>query len=410
MNQEVIVDGIWRVRRSEKHNQSSGWPKIAILHSFYRNDLPSGENETVLRQFGWLAEAGVDVTLVSVATDELGLSPSYVLRTAANVAVGGGLSPKSVLEGLNPDVVHIHNLFPNISSRWIPMSRWAVTATLHNYRPLCAAATLSRNGKDCQLCIVRGPIHGLIHRCYRDSALATAPLTARAVGGVDRRQILDAADVLLAPSEVVRAAYASAGVDSVQILLQPTSERRADQTQRSLERYLFIGRLTQDKGIIELLAVWPPGLRLIVIGQGPLESTARELARNRDLDVDFLGRISAERLTTELQTASALIFPSTWREGGPAVYAEALSAGLPLISVDGNAVADFINRDKTGVVIAELVEDGLLRAMRCIANAGADLNSRCREIYARDYTKQVWLANLRGIYLQAIARRGVKEY
>lgn len=405
MDQETIVDGIWRVRRPVTGSYAPGWPRVVILHSFYRSESPSGENETVLRQYSWLAQAGVDVSLVSVTTDDLSKSTSYALRTAARVASGRGLSPKRLLQRLSPDVVHVHNLFPNVSSRWIPTSPWAIVVSIHNYRPLCAAATLSRNGEDCHLCIDSSPMHGLVHRCYRGSLAATMPMTARALAGFDRRHLLEAADILLAPSGVVRDAYFSAGIGPVEVLLQPTAERGGDEGIAREARLLFVGRLSAEKGILDLLASWPPSVPLTIVGHGPLEDEARTLSDSRGLLVDFEGRVSDQRLTDVLRSATALVFPSSWREGAPAVYAEALSAGLPVISVAGNAVADFVARDQTGIVLAQLTEYALKQAAEDIARAGPEINSRCRQIFQRDYTTDVWMNQLQEFYRRALSYR-----
>ncbi len=55
-----------------------------------------------------------------------------------------------------PDIVHVHNTFPVIS----PAVYYAaneegipVVQTLHNYRMLCPAATLFRDGHVCEDCL-----------------------------------------------------------------------------------------------------------------------------------------------------------------------------------------------------------------------------------------------------------------
>lgn len=44
---------------------------------------------------------------------------------------------------------------------------------------------------------------------------------------------------------------------------------------------MFVGRLTEEKGIRLLLADWPASERLDVIGTGPLEAEVRHLASGR---------------------------------------------------------------------------------------------------------------------------------
>jgi glycosyltransferase involved in cell wall biosynthesis len=123
------------------------------------------------------------------------------------------------------------------------------------------------------------------------------------------------------------------------------------------------------------------------------------------LHVEFRGRVTDEALADELRAAVALIFPSTWREGAPAVYAEALSAGLPVIAVRGNAVAEFVDQDRTGVVVEELTELTIDSAVAEITLRAESLFTTCRNIYLRDYTRESWMSRLNQIYIDAVAKR-----
>src|SRR4051812_31099182 len=71
------------------------------------------------------------------------------LGAAFAVASGYGASPLSALSRFKPDVVHVHNLFPNWAWRWLNEWDGPLVATLHNFRPLCAAGTLFRDDHNC---------------------------------------------------------------------------------------------------------------------------------------------------------------------------------------------------------------------------------------------------------------------
>lgn len=363
--------------------------------------MPSGENLTVRRQFKALADIGVDVSLVSVATDDLVPQRGFALRTGANVALGTGLSPVSILKDIQPEIIHIHNLFPNISTRWLSSAPSPIVTTLHNYRPLCAAATLSRDGQDCTLCVDSSPLNSLRYRCYRGSAMATLPLTVQLQRGSGRHPVLRYSDLLLVPSPTAQRTYAAAGVDRLRVLLQPTKSRGPALPRSHARAALFVGRLSPEKGLLELLETWPANRALTVIGEGPLEDTARRLSDNRGLQVTFVGKVSDDDLSDRLRQAEALIFPSRWREGAPAVYAEALSAGLPVIAVTGNAVADFVQIDQTGVVLDRMTSASILVALQRIGEGSDELRVHCYDVYQQLYAVKVWEKNLRDAYVEA---------
>jgi len=153
--------------------------RIALVHSFYSSQQPSGENQVVVAQVDALREAGHEVLLVARYTDPAIQERGYSVRAALGVATGFGPDPTADLRDFSPDVVHIHNLFPNFGTRWV--SRWEgpLVATLHNYRPLCANGLLYRDGHNCTLCPEGDRLASMRYGCYRDSRIATLPLALR---------------------------------------------------------------------------------------------------------------------------------------------------------------------------------------------------------------------------------------
>ncbi len=87
----------------------------------------------------------------------------------------------SVLRKFRPDVVHVHNTFATISPSIYFACKEAnvpVVQTLHNYRLICPAATLFRNGKFCQECVGHSAFRGALHGCYHRSRGQTAVVSA----------------------------------------------------------------------------------------------------------------------------------------------------------------------------------------------------------------------------------------
>src|ERR1022692_4165829 len=83
---------------------------------------------------------------------------------------------RTLLEKERPDIVHCHNLLPQVS----PAAYYAcqstgvpVVQTLHNYRLFCPAGTFFHNGQVCQDC-TRSLAYAVKRGCYRSSRLATA--------------------------------------------------------------------------------------------------------------------------------------------------------------------------------------------------------------------------------------------
>ena len=176
--------------------------RIAVIHSFYRSAVSSGENNTVLAQVEALRGAGHEVKLVAQYTDKNRKgNPFYPLKAGLDVSTGNGYDPTGELLDFKPDVVWVHNLFPNFSTKWLAKWQGPLIATLHNYRPVCANGVLFRDGAICTLCPDGKPLSALKYGCYKDSRLASLPLTIQISKGLDANPLLARAEKLVVVSE-----------------------------------------------------------------------------------------------------------------------------------------------------------------------------------------------------------------
>jgi glycosyltransferase involved in cell wall biosynthesis len=339
--------------------------RVAVVHSFYSSAQPSGENEVVLAQVEALRTSGAEVRLFAQHTDRRQLRRAHALRAAAEVALGVGPDPTEELLGFRPDVVHVHNLFPNYATRWLVRLRVPVVATLHNYRSLCAKGPLYRDGHLCTECVDHSPTRGLLHACYRDSRAATAPLT---VAQTRAYPWLPAADRFVVLSGLQRRLLAAGGVpeDAMTEIPNCLPAVLDGGPGDGAGPFLFVGRMDAEKGIRRIMDTWPPDVPLDLVGDGPLRGAAEEWARGRAVRV--LGRRSRLEVQEHVRGSRALVFGSRWPEPFGLVYLEALAAGTPVLAAPGTAVAEFVERDGTGAVTddyAQVAErEELLRALR----------------------------------------------
>ncbi|MET8326495.1 glycosyltransferase family 4 protein [Streptomyces sp. NPDC005181] len=368
--------------------------RIALVHSFYGAAVPGGENEAVRDQAAALHRAGHEVLVHAAHTDALRTKPLYPLGCAVTVATGRGRSPARALRAFAPDVVHIHNLFPNFGRRWVESWKGPLVTTLHNYRPMCAAATLHRDGASCTRCPDGDRWAGLRHGCYRDSRLATLPLAWAGLKGAADDPLLRRADRVVFLSELSRDTYLATGLPPARAELIPnfvpdvTAQPAGQQ-----DAWVYVGRLTPEKGILDLLRRWPGGERLDVIGNGPLDAECR---RHAPSSVRFLGPVDRDTLRPTLASYRGLVFPSQWLEGLPLVYLEALVAGLPVLVFGGSAVAASVQREGTGTVISW--HTPLAAALQAASRDFPALRTHCRDVYLRQYGESLWLQRTLGLY------------
>ncbi|WBO64913.1 glycosyltransferase family 4 protein [Streptomyces camelliae] len=373
--------------------------KIAVIHSFYTSRQPSGENVAVRDQVRALRAAGHDVELFAAHTDELAENPLYTLRAAARVASGRGHSPLARLRAYAPDVVHVHNLFPNFGRSWVPKWDGPLVATLHNYRPLCAGTNLYRSGAVCTRCPDGERWAGLRHGCYRNSRAATLPLAWAGRNGPTRDPLLARADRLVVLSRLSERTYRQAGLPVERLMLVPnfvdapqSDEAEPDDT----GRWLVAARLTAEKGVLELLRQWPAHESLDVIGDGELLAACRAAAPS---SVRFLGSLDRAELRRRMPSWRGLVFPSRCYEGAPCLEVEALAAGLPILAFEGSSVAESVHALGTGLVTRW--NEPLAPVLTEAATRFPSLRVHCRRVYTGHFTEQAWTTRITRTYEEA---------
>jgi glycosyltransferase involved in cell wall biosynthesis len=194
------------------------------------------------------------------------------------------------------------------------------------------------------------------------------------------------------------------GVDGSNVTIWPnfvpapadSDEGRPPPTQRR-RNWLYVGRLSAEKGILRLLRTWPRGESLRVVGSGPQLEDTRSLTVGQA--VEFLGTATAQSVRGHMEAASGLVLPSECYENFPLVYAEALRAGTPVVAWEPNVVASLTEADETGIAARweNPVELDLQRLLDLEA-LRPTLRDHCRDVYHRRYTEHSYLERAQALY------------
>jgi glycosyltransferase involved in cell wall biosynthesis len=345
------------------------------------------------------------VALIAERTDELTRSPLYPAAAALRVATGRGRSPLQRIEAFAPDVIHVHNLFPNFGRRWVLAMHRPLVATVHNYRPLCVSANLFRDGRVCTLCPDGDRFAGIRYGCYRGSRAASIPQAWANRRGLEGDPLLARADRVVVLSELAAQVYARAGLDQSRIVVSPNfipddldpGPRPGD---TSREGWLYVGRFSPDKGIVRLLETWPAHRYLRVVGAGPEGRHVARLARGR---VEVFGGRDRVEVLELMRSSMGLVFPSLWFEAFPVVYAEALAAGLPVLAWSPSVVARLVAEDRTG--LATTWGDDLNRTLIEAEERFPLMQMDCRRRFEQRYSEAAYLARAEELYRSLIEKQ-----
>ncbi len=376
--------------------------RVLILHSRYLSGAASGENRVVEDESRLLREAGHHVSVwapapvVSGAVERLRTGASAVWSRSAAREVGRIVRRDAI------EVVHVHNLFPTLSPAVLRSARQAgaaVVVTLHNFRMMCLPANLLRDDRICEVCVGHAPWRGVIHRCYRASALGSTALATsltlhRAAG------TFDAVSRFLAVSDFVRRKHVEAGVPAGRIGVKANFTWPVDVRRGPGEYFVYLGRLSGEKGVDTLLRAWErgrPDVPLVVVGDGPDGSALRASAPH---GVEFRGQVPSEEVAGILARARALLVPSRWYEAAPRSIIEAYAAGVPVLASDIGALPDLVASDVSGLLVPTDDAEGWAGAVERLTDDAESerLGRQAFELWERRYSPARGIAGLEQAY------------
>jgi glycosyltransferase involved in cell wall biosynthesis len=168
---------------------------------------------------------------------------------------------------------------------------------------------------------------------------------------------------------------------------------------------LFVGRLTRDKGICELLQAFLqienriPGLRLLLVGSfedgDPLPKDVRERLEAHQR-VILVGPVNDPAPYYAL--ADVLILPSH-REGLPTVILEGHAAGKPVIGASATGIVDLLVDRETGLLFpvgdAPALAEAISRIIEDKALAGKIAFAGQEQVKRKFRQELIWSALLR---------------
>lgn len=387
--------------------------RVLQVHNFYQQ--AGGEDKVYEAEYELLARHGHAVIQYSAQNDTIARMSGMEVATRALWNPDTYREIARIIKRESPDIVHAHNTFPIVSPSIYyaaGKARIPVVQTLHNYRLLCPAATLFRDGKVCEECIGSATAYkAVVHRCYRHSASASAAvasmLLAHRIAGTWNTKV----DTYIALTNFARDKFVEGGLPPGKIVVKPNFLNSDPGAGAGNGNYAFFaGRLSEEKGVRTLLDSWArPGstMPLKIAGDGPLATYVKERASTQS-NIEWLGYCQRERLMELLQEAAILVFPSLWYEGLPMTIVEAMACGTPVVASGLGSMNELIRDGINGFRFTAGDAGGLADCIRSILARPDELREMRRSsrlCYEQNYTPERNYELLMEIYQNA-AKRG----
>jgi glycosyltransferase involved in cell wall biosynthesis len=282
--------------------------------------------------------------------------------------------------------------------------------TLLPFMP-AAIAGLDLNGFDLIIssshCVAKGviPPPGAVHLCYchtpmryvwdqRQQYLARVARAVRpAVTGYLEKlrtwDVVSAArvDHFVANSQLVARRIERYWRREAQVIPPPVDTEFFTPGGARGDHLLIVAALVPYKMVEKGIAVArETGLPLRIIGEGPLRRSLEWAAPSH---VQFLGRLSRERLRDEFRSAALLLVPNI--EDFGMVTVEALACGTPVVGLQDSGTTDVVVSGEHG----ELAEEGTIEAL-CAA---------VRKVMSREHDARVLRARAESFSRNRFRRR-----
>ncbi|HVS17000.1 MAG TPA: glycosyltransferase family 4 protein [Planctomycetota bacterium] len=207
----------------------------------------------------------------------------------------------------------------------------------------------------------------------------TAPILRRTE---EMRELIGAADLLIAPSQHLlerfvewgvpreKLVFSEYGMDDAPFRALPPREPR-DPAARPV-RFGFVGTLMASKGpdlVVRAFQGLPHGAATMELfgapsGPGAAAFEAHLRALNRHPDLAFRGRFDNRRIAEILSRLDVLIVPSRWWENAPLTIHESVMARMPLVTSGHGGMAELAERFGNAVLFQPDDADDLERALR----------------------------------------------
>jgi glycosyltransferase involved in cell wall biosynthesis len=263
------------------------------------------------------------------------------------------------VELIQPDVIHYQS-FWGLSSAVFKVKTNAIKLlTIHDAR-CCPAITLMFKDKSfCseQYCKNGNFVPCILNKCMKNSLEASM---RRAFASVIDRYNFRYIDKFITPSNALREKMLSAGFGITEdkiITVNNFLSNNDLNTKPSFSEgkyFLYIGRLSKEKGVIYLLEAMkdlPREINLHIVGTGAEENNLKEYVKLHNLDnVEFLGFKNREEIKEEYQNCISAILPCNWFEIFGLTNIESLSHGKPVIASNIGGIPEIVENNVNGLL------------------------------------------------------------
>ena len=323
--------------------------KILIVHTKYTQK--GGEDIAVEKEIDYLKSYYKVETLIFENTFKLKIKEIKAFFYNKNVESLDKFKEKVI--DFEPDYVYIHNLWFMASLGILEYSlneELNVIHKLHNFRYDCTKSFISRKHlkgeKICKACGLNKSDVGKFNRYYKESFIKS--VLVNNFGRKYFKLLKNNKLKIITLTEHHKNYLNNLGIELDNIFVQPNPtlsiNKTYNQTSKRLNQIVYAGRISQEKGVEELIEAWKlldeHNSKLIIIGEGPLLNDIQKKCEKIN-SVEILGYRDNREVLKIINESKAVITTTKLYEGQPTLLCEASELSVPSIFPDSGGIKDF---------------------------------------------------------------------
>lgn len=405
--------------------------KVLLVHNYY--GFTGGEDIYFDNLVKVLEANGIKVILYSKDFKKLKnrfqkfkvfLNFFYSIQTVKEI--------NSILKNEKPDVAHINNIYPIISPSIYSIlikNNIPIIQTAHNYRLFCSNGICLKNGKTCISCL-KNSFRNIFNICRKDKKLYDFLLGINIF--IVRILFLKYFKKIITLSNFQSQILIKSGIDKKRIALirnldlnnylkfddslknnnklkyfnNDTNNNINNNIHSNIinkEYFLYIGRLSEEKGIKKLVDFFisEPEKKLAICGIGPLLNEIKlNIEKHKASNVALLGYKNKKDLIEIMKKAYAVIIPSICFEVLPLTIFESLKLGIPVIVNDIGSLTELVNDGDNGfkykdfTTLKQILDNFLVMPYYELKK----ISENCKNYYYKFLNPQNSLTNLLNLY------------
>jgi len=316
---------------------------------------------------------------------------------------------RRMLQECQPDIVHVHNVYPLISPSVLRVCREAgapVVMTVHNYRLVCPNGLHMTRGEVCEKCR-GGREYWCVLRNCEGSLPKSLGYALRNWVARKRRAFLDNVAMYAALTEFQRQRLIAEGFPAERIAVVPNMVAcdGCAVGEETGDYVAYVGRISPEKGVRHLLSAARRLPDVAFKAAGGYDRMPH-LPGEAPANFEFLGQLGTERLNGFYSRARMLVLPCTCFEGFPMTIAEAMVRGKPVVCSRIGGLPEIVDDGVTGLLFKPGNAEDLAEKIRFLwdrPDLCRKMGQAGREKALREYSPEKYYKRLMTVYERAIA-------